>query len=227
MAAAIPYAIHGGAALFSHFKNKKANAAQQAATAGTQQVGQQLSGLVGPLTQQGQQLTGQGARTLGTAGDYYQNILGSRQVATQSMAPETTTALEYYRGAENKTKRTMQGGARDQALAELDRQKVGQIAGFLPAARRMAAEGATNVGGTQLQAGSAASGQAVNAGTGAAYANNAAFGQYQDQRKNSADTASAWGKILSGALGAWQASRGGGASSGAQNPWYRQGTNSA
>lgn len=224
MAAAIPFAVQGGAALYSYFKNKKNAKAQQEAQQSTQQSGQQLTAAAPPLLQQGQQLTGQGsgylqqgANQLQGAGNYYRTILGSRSAATNSLAPETTTALNYYQGAENKANRTMRGGSRDYAVAELERQKVGQLASYLPAARQNAAQGMERVGsatgalgGQALNAGSAATGAGVNAAYAGGYLNQGAFNQAQTQRQNSSDSGSAWGKLFSGALSAYLNSRGGG-----------------
>lgn len=229
MAAAVPFAVQGGAALYSYFKNKKNAALQTKAQETTAQSGQQLSATGPPLLQQGQQLAQQGSgylqqggQQLQGAGDYYSNVLSNRRSARESLAPETATALEYYRGAGNKVQRTMTGGARDTAQAELDRQKVGQIAGFLPSARANAAQGmervgsATgNLGGQALSAGSAATGAGVNALYGSGYLNNQAFQQGQQQRQNTADSGNAWGKLFSSALSAYlNRDKSGGSSSG-------------
>jgi hypothetical protein len=209
--------MQGGAALYSYFKNKKNAAMQTQAQESTAQGAQQLGAAGPPLLQQGAQLSQQGsgylqrgAQQLQGAGDYYSNILSNRRSARESLAPETSTALEYYRGAGNKVQRTMRGGARDTAQAELDRQKVGQIAGFLPSARANAAQGmervgsATgNLGGSALAAGGQQTGAGVNALYGSGYLNNQAFTQGQTQRQNTADSGSAWGKLFSGALSAY------------------------
>lgn len=214
MAAAVPFAIQGGAALYSHFANKKNAAAQQTAMTNTQGSAAQVGNAAPPLLKQGTELTqqgsgylGSGARQLGQAGDYYSSILSNRRSARESLAPETSTALEYYRGAEGKNNRTLRGGSRDYANAELERQKVGQLASYLPAARANAATGMERVGsatgtlgGQALSAGNAASGQGVNAAMGSGYLNQGVFNQAQTQRQNTADTGNAWGKLFSSAL---------------------------
>lgn len=210
MAAAIPFAIQAGSAIYSHYKNKKANKVQQTAMEGNQALAAQAP----QLMDQGKGYLREAAQTLQPAAQYYQNILGSRQAATTALAPETTTALEYYRGAEGKTRRTMVGGARDTALAELDRQKVGQIAGLLPAARRGAAEGAGQIGSIYGGLG----GQSMQGGFYAGMAGNNAFNQAQTQKGNTAESANAWGKLAADALGAWMGSRQSKQTS--QNPWY-------
>lgn len=217
MAAAIPFAIQGGSALASYFMNKKNAKAQASAQQLTQQSGAQTAAAAPPLLQQGKELgqqgagyLRQGAEQLQGAGSYYSNILSNRRSANESLAPENATALEYYRGAGNKVQRTMQGGQRDYAQAELDRQKVGQLASYVPTARANAAQGMERVGsasgqlgGTALAAGGAASGQGVNAAMGGGYLNNMAFNQGQVQRQNAADTGNTWGKLFSSALSAY------------------------
>ena len=154
---AAPWIASGVGALFGK-KSSGASKGQQAAMASTQQSQNQLGAAAAPMLQQGSGLAQQGSGYLGQAGKYYGDILGSRQSARESLAPEMTTALDFYKGAENKAKRTLTGGSRDYATAELDRQKVGQIAGMLPAARRSAAEGITGVGSAALSGGSQMSG---------------------------------------------------------------------
>lgn len=224
--AAIPIAMSAGSAIYNHFKNKKANAAQSTAMAQTQQSGADVSKLSAPLMQQGSALAGQGAGLLqqgagqlGQAGNYYGNILSNRRAASESLAPEMTTALDYYKGAERKTARTMRGGARDYAQAELGRQKVGQMAGMLPAARASAAQGMTNVGSATGNLGSSAiygggsmTGQGVNAATSGASINNSLFQQGQTTRQNNADSGKGWGSMLFDVIGGIAKSKAGGTS---------------
>jgi hypothetical protein len=158
-------AIKLGTAIGGHFLGKKLSGpsgAQKSAMAGTQSAAGQLSQAAPGFLKQGQQFTQQGGQTLGAAGDYYRNILSNRGAARESLAPEMSTALDFYRGAERKTEREMRGGSKDYALAELQRQKVGQLAGMLPAARRSAAEGAAGVGGTFLGYGGQQAGMGAN-----------------------------------------------------------------
>jgi hypothetical protein len=161
-AAAIPLAKVGislaGAGLGKLFGRKSKEQKQAMET--TAAAGPMLTGAAGPMLQQGSQLGRQGAGYLEGAGQYYRNILGDRTAARSSLAPENATALEYYRGAEGKAKRTLRGGSRDYALAELDRQKVGQLAGFLPMARANAAQQLGGLGGTAISGGTGLSGTA-------------------------------------------------------------------
>lgn len=198
-AAAVPFALKAGAMVGGSLLGKKLSGpsgAQKSAMTGTQQSAQQVGAMAPPLMKQGAALTGQGAGTLGAAGDYYKNILSNRQSARESLAPEMQGALAYYKGAENKTQRTMRGGSRDYAQAELERQKTGQLAGMLPAARAMAAQGATGVGGAQTGAGAAASGQGVNAAGTAGYINSGLFNQASQLQQQQQEGGKGWGSLL-------------------------------
>src|SRR3546814_327776 len=114
---AAPWIASGVGALFGK-KTSGPTKQQQQAIDTTSQSQRQLTGAAAPLLGQGMQTAQQGAGYLGDAGKYYQGILGSRSQAQASLAPEMTTALEYYRGAGNKAKRTLTGGTRDMAVAE-------------------------------------------------------------------------------------------------------------
>lgn len=202
MAAAIPFAIQAGSAIYSHYKNKKANAATQANTAAQGAAAGQQFGAAGPLLQQGTGLAQQGQGTLGAAGSYYKNILGSRTAATHALAPEMSSALDFYKGGQGRIQNTMRGGARDVASAELERQKVGQLANMLPTARANAAQGATAVGGAQTGAGSALIGQGSNAAATGGYLSGGFQNANEAQIRRNTEAAEAWGRIASGIFGA-------------------------
>lgn len=192
---AIPFAAQGIGALLGK-KASGPSKGQQAAVAGTQQGAQTLSAAGQPLLTSGLNYASQAGTSLAPAAQYYSSILSNRRAASESLAPEQQTALEYYRGAEGKTRRTMRGGARDQALAELDRQRVGQLAGMLPAARRSAAEGLQGVAGTYGSLGTSLTGQGTNALTNAAYIQSGLFDQATKIREQEAAGGKAWGGFL-------------------------------
>jgi len=192
LAKAAPYAASAGAAYLGK-KLSGPSKEQRAGMEATAQAGPRLNAAGGTMLQQGSGLAGQGAGYLQQAGQYYGNIMGNRRAATEALAPETTTALEYYRGAGNKTKRTMTGGSRDMAVAELDRQKVGQLAGMLPAARRAAAEGLGNIGGTAISGGTGMTGQAADLYGTAADIGGQQFQQASDIRAQQQAGGKSWG----------------------------------
>lgn len=199
MAAAVPFAIKAGTMIGGSLLGKKLSGpskAQSTAMQGTQQAGQQLGSMVPGLMKTGNQLVGQGQGYLGNAGDYYNRILSNKFSAQQALAPEMANALEYYRGAAGKTGRNLRGGTRDLALAELDRSKVGTLAGMLPAARQQAAAGASAIGSDLLSGGLSATGQGANTAANAAYINSGLFNQATQLRGQEAEGGKAWGNIL-------------------------------
>jgi hypothetical protein len=199
MAAAVPFALKAAPMVAGMFMGKKtsgANAQQKAAMTGTQQAATSLGQMGGPLVSQGTAMSRAGGTDLDAAGNYYRNILSSRQAGRESLAPEMGTAMEFYRGAAQKAGRTLRGGERDYGLAELDRQKVAQMAGMLPAARRGAAEGLGQIGGTRMAGGASMTGQGVNAASNAAYINSGLFNQASQIREQERQGGSTWGKFL-------------------------------
>ena len=205
MAAAVPFAIKAGTMIGGSLLGKKLSGPskqQSAATAGTGAAQQQLLGASQPLLNTGADLTQQGAGSLSKATNYYGQILGNRGSMREALAPETATALDYYKGAEGKANRTMVGGARDNAVAELEREKVGKMALMLPKARAAAAQGITQAGGEQLQGGAQASGQGVNAAYGAAQTGNALYDQASKTSAQQAEGGKVMGKFLYDVAGA-------------------------
>ena len=114
-----------------------------------------------PAEQQAQ--TGQGANAAALSGvgipaiqgaaGYYQRLMGSRQAAQAATAPAAANISEAYKGAGAGVDRSfLQGGQRDQAIADLNRDKTSQIArlyaGVQPsAAAALGSLGTSAVGG--------------------------------------------------------------------------------
>lgn len=241
MAAAIPFALKAGTALAGSFLGKKLsgpNKQQQAGVAGTQQAGAQVGGMVNPLYQTSKDLTskggelinqgqnyaaggralvGEGAGNLQQAGDYYKGVLGSRAGMRQALAPETATIMDYYKGATGQAQRTMRGAQRDTAVAELNRDRVGNLARTTTGARAGAAEGLGRVGAETVGAanplfaqaqslygtgsnltgvGSNYAGQATNAAAQSGYLNNAVFNQGSTLDEQARTGGKAWGGML-------------------------------
>lgn len=213
MAAAIPFALKAGSMIGGALLGKKLSGPskpQQAAMTGAQQGAQALTAAGQPLLTQGMTMADRAGGDLDAAGQYYRNILSSRTAGREALAPEMASALNFYRGAENKTRRTLRGGSRDVALAELDREKVGRMAMLLPEARRSAAQGILDVGGTRLSGGTALTGQGTNALANAAYAQGGLFNQATQLRGQEQEGGRAWGGILYDVLGALPWGKGGG-----------------
>lgn len=192
---AAPWIAGGVASLFGKKLSGPSKQQNAAMTANTQAI-TGLQNAAGPFLQRGGQMADQGMGYLANAGQYYRNILGSRQSANAALAPETASVLDYYRGAEGKAKRTLTGGSRDYALAELDRQKVGQIAGMVPLARRDAAAQIGNLGGTAISGGSAFSGQGGNLLLGAGQLTSDQFRNATTLEQQAGQGGKAWGSAI-------------------------------
>lgn len=213
MAAAIPFALKAAPVIAGMFLGKKASKPsplQRTATGQTQQAGERLAGMGEATTRTGGELTrtgtgflSRGAEELAPAASYYRNVLGSRSAANAALAPERGTALEYYRGAEGRLRRTMRGPARESQLAELERQKVGQLASYLPQARQAGAAGLERtagayggLGGQALGAGAGLTGQGIQAATAGGYLGSGLFNQASQLREQEKAGGKAWGNIL-------------------------------
>ena len=154
---------------------------------------------------------GQSRGDLTTASNYYRNILGGgRGAMNAALAPERSSALDYYGGAEQRIARTVRGPQRDTQLAELERQKVGNLASMAGVARRGAATGLADVGSRIGQfgdaeaslaslygnMGTALTGQGTNAQANALYGSQALFNQGAQVGEQQRQTGSDVGKFI-------------------------------
>jgi hypothetical protein len=199
MAAAVPFAIKAGAMIGGSLLGKKLsgpskqqNTAMQGAQNAAGQVGQYAS----PLVQSGLSTIGQGRGYLQGAGNYYGNILSNRRSAREALAPEMKNVMDYYAGATSKANRTLRGGARDYATAELDKQRVGNLAMMLPQARATAAEGLGNLAGSAIYGGSNLVGTGVGAAGKAADIYSGLFNNATTVRNQEGEGGKAWGGLL-------------------------------
>lgn len=212
-AAAIPLATTAASAIFGKLFGGPSKQ-QQAAQSGTQAAQAQLGAAAPQLMGQGQTLTGQGASGDLAAQNYYKSLLGGgRSGLLAATAPETNSALDYYKGAANNLSTNLRGGARDAALANLETSKAGTLAMIPATARLGAAQGLVGASAPLLGAGANATGQGVTAAQGAANAGNAAFNQGTTLFGQQAKTASGFGSMLFDALKQWKARSGGGSGS--------------
>jgi len=212
-AVALPAALKVGSMVGGSLLAKKLSGptSQQTAAMGTTQGAANTLGAAAPqLMGQGKQLTQQGAGYAGAAGNYYQKLLGSRAGLREALAPDTASALDYYKGAEGKIGRTMTGGSRDQALAELERDKAGKLALMPAMARGAAAQGAVGAAAPFFQAGSSQTGQGVYAGQGALYGGNALYNQASDQAEQQRKAGAGFGNFIYDAVKGWKIKRPGG-----------------
>jgi hypothetical protein len=206
-AAAIPLLLKTGATIGGSLLAKKMagpTSQQSAAMTGTQGAAGTLGQAAPQLIGAGQQLTQQGAGYAGNAANYYQKLLGTRSSLREATAPDTAAALDYYGGAANKIGRTMRGGARDTALAELDREKVGKLA-LLPAmARGEAGKNLTGAAAPLLNAGASQTGQGIYGASAGAGANSSLYNQASDQADQQRRSGAGFGRFIYDAINsAW------------------------
>lgn len=213
-AAAIPAAIKVGSMVGGSLLGRMAaKPSRQASTAmqGTTAAATGLDKTGADLTTAGMPLVGQAGDYLSQAGNYYGRILkGDRASMTAAVAPEQQQALEYFRGGAANIDRTMKGGSRDYAKAELDRTRVATLANIRAGARPMAAQGAERVAGAYGNIGSSLMGQGVQARTNAGYLQNTAYGQ-QQQDAGARETGKGFGGMLFDILQAMPWGKGGSA----------------
>lgn len=213
-AAAIPALVKIGGMVGGSLLSKKLSgptSQQSGAMQGTAGNAALLGSAAPQMIGQGQENIKQGAGYASTAGNYYQKLLGSRSSLKEATAPDTAAALDYYKGAEGKVANTMRGGGRDNALAELDRQKVGQLAMLPTMARGKAAENLTGAAAPLLSTGAQQQGQGVYAAGTAVGANNAYYNQATDQADQQRKSGSGIGQFIFDAIKGW---KGGGWGSG-------------
>lgn len=132
MAAAVPALVGGGIGLLSKAfggGSSPASAAQSTATGSTLGQAGFLGSTANPL--------------LSRAAGYYQALLGNSRAGLQTaIAPQVNSIADTYRGAEaGITQQGLRGGAKDMAVANLERDKAGAI-GALPLQAKSAAAGA-------------------------------------------------------------------------------------
>lgn len=107
---------------------------------------------------------------------YMQLATGNRAAIQGQLAPDIARLTETYRGAERGLEaKTAPGPSRDRAIAELYRQRAGQL-GIMPfEARRSAVGDMAQLGGQRMNAALDAYGRAGSALTGASQAGTQAF----------------------------------------------------
>lgn len=144
---AVPAIISGGAAIGSSliggmFGKKAANTAMQK-TPEEQAAFNANTKLATQQTQQGNEMFNTAMPAVRQGLNYYGTLLGGNRAARMgAMAPEAESIGSAYSGANTAIgKGYLQGGARDQALAENARSRAGQIARLTTGVRPMAAQG--------------------------------------------------------------------------------------
>jgi hypothetical protein len=148
-----PYAIQGGIALAGYLSNRKK---QKAAEAQQQQVFGGASGVSDTLSRSGTDLTQLGMGPTQRALSYYDTLLhGNRAAQAQVTAAPRGAITDTYRGATQGLEQSgVRGAARDEATANLNRDRAGKIASLVSGVQPMAANAVGSMGQSLIGEGS-------------------------------------------------------------------------
>lgn len=160
-AIAVPLIAAGIGAGGSIYAAHEARAGQQDANAAS-------APLIGAQTSLAQQQQRQGAQQfnfgfplLQRSASYYGSLLnGNRASVTSTLAPTVSQINQTYSGASRNLDRMAPGAGRDEARAELDRQRAGQVGGLPLQARQGAAASLMGLGESAVGGGTGALGSA-------------------------------------------------------------------
>jgi hypothetical protein len=226
-AAAIPALISaggtiGGALIGNRTAKSTAKAASQRSPEELRILNQAMDS-AGGLQRDGAALAGQAMPGLHRALGYYGTLLnGNRSEMQQATAPEAGRINSLYRGyARNLQRRGINGGEARTALAESERERVGNLAGLVGGARGNAAQMMGTLGTNIL-----GQGNAMRAQGGGMYANllnNSSYNRqqgFEQGQKTGASTASSIAGLATGIARDVSASRSGGAGGGGNGQVY-------
>jgi hypothetical protein len=152
MPAAAPFILNGalgvGSTIAGHYAGKSAAAGAMNRSPEEQQAINQSLALGRSSAQLGQQFSSLALPRISQGLNYYGTLLGGNRAAIRgAVSPELQDIGEAYKGADVAIGRGyMQGGQRDQALAENARAKAGQISRLIGGVRPMAAQGISQLG---------------------------------------------------------------------------------
>lgn len=188
----VPLISAGVGALGGIFGGKKA---QASAEKGSPQMQAAQTGATGAATTLGSQgstlfntgtgLIKQGTSTLSQPSNYFSALLsGNRALQSQAIAAPRAAITDTYAGAARSLEESgVRGAARDQAKADLSKQRAGQIGSLITGVQPGAASALTGIGGTQIGAGTsvAGTGTSATAGSGNIFSNLLGINQNQAQ----------------------------------------------
>lgn len=165
---AIPAIISGGAAIGSSLiggiMGKKAASSAMQKTPEEQNAFAANTRLAGQQTKQGNEMFNTAMPAVKSSLGYYNTLLsGNRAARVGAVAPEAESISSAYDGANRATARGyVQGGVRDQAIAENARAKAGQISRLTTGVRPGAAAAMSQIGASLLPGAAARAGTAAN-----------------------------------------------------------------
>lgn len=191
LAPAIPWIVKGGSLLGGWLAGRHAqNAAlQRSPEEQTALTGAQTA--ASGLNTTGTQLNTQGAGATQQSLGYYEKLLGGNRatMAEATAAPRAAITDEYRGATRNLEHSGIQGAGRDLATAELNRDRVGKIAGLTTGQQGGAASAISDIGTNLISQGGARMGAA-----GSLYGN--LLGQGQTNRTNAQQTGAQTGSSI-------------------------------
>ena len=174
--------------------SKIASNAANNATDATNRSVQASQGYAQQLGQSGQNLLHTGLPMFQQGAGYFGALLNSRNAAQAATAPAAANISDAFAGAQTGVQRSfLQGGQRDQALADLNRDRANQIARLYAGVQPAAASALMQGGSTAIGQGNQALGSAggVSTGAGGLGLQQGAFQAQQTQQAGQA-----WGNLL-------------------------------
>lgn len=160
----IPLIVGGLATAGTVYAAKKQSSAAEKALAEQQREAQSTESIAGRQQQQAEKEFSMGSPGVQQSQSYYGKLLnGDRAQLANATAAPRNSILDSYRGAEQGLTRSgVQGGARDTAIAELQRDKAGKVAGLTTgvqpaAANALGSQGLSLISGGQQGLSSAGS----------------------------------------------------------------------
>jgi hypothetical protein len=194
-AAAAPYIAQGAGLLFGGLMGRRAQQNALKRTPEEQAALGSLRSTAGTLSGTGGQLLTRGQQTLSPALNYFQTLLqGNRAAMSQAVAGPTAQITDYYRGAQRYLNQAgVRGAARDQAQADLGRERASQLASLVTGVQPGAASALASAGSGLIGQGGTLTANAGNI-YGNLLSNATANKQYAEGLGTQAGAA--WGKAI-------------------------------
>ena len=151
---AAPAIIAGASAIGSAYLGYKASKDAQKRSSEEQAALTAQTGLAGQMGQQGKEIYSLGSPMLSGAGQYYNTLLRGNRTAMQNATAGPAAAIGAgYKGAATGVSRSyLRGGQREQALADLGRQKTSAVAGLTSGQQGPAAQALFGMGSNLMGA---------------------------------------------------------------------------
>lgn len=206
-AAAIPYIVAASTVAGTAYSIYSANKQRSALEDQYAQSRQDSLGIQGQQTGLANKLIGGALPGVNKAAGYYSTLLsGDRGQMRLATAGQRGAVNDSYRGAERGATARLTGGARDTALAELERDRAGHVAGLTTGVQGDAADKLGQLSSGLLGTGSTSLGNAglTSANLLGAAGTNMRFGQ-----EAGANSAAGWGKLLASLMNQFGGKSGG------------------